>query len=48
MVIIGVSVQSLAYLLTRSPLTPVIGHIAMHIAAVLYGINSVSQLPPHY
>ena len=47
-VIVGVSAQSLAYLLTRSPLTPVICHIAMHIAAVLYGINSVSQLPPHY
>ena len=47
-VIVGVSAQSLAYLLTCSPLTPVICHIAMHIAAVLYGINSVSQLPPHY
>jgi hypothetical protein len=48
LVIAGVAIQSLAYLLTRSPLTPVIGHVAMHLAAVLYGISSVSQLPPHY
>lgn len=47
-IIVGVSIQSLAYLLTRSPWTPLIGHTAMHIAAVLYGLNTVSQLPPHY
>ncbi len=47
-IIIGVAMQSLGYMLTRSPLTPLIGHVAMHIAAVLYGLNTVSQLPPHY
>jgi hypothetical protein len=47
-VIVGVGAQSLGYLLSRSPLAPVISHIAMHVAAVLYGIASVSQLPPHY
>jgi hypothetical protein len=47
-VIAGVAVQSLVYLLARSPLAPVISHVAMHLAAVLYGISSVSQLPPHY
>jgi hypothetical protein len=47
-IIVGVSMQSLGYLLTRSPWTPLIGHMAMHIAAVLYGLNTVSQLPPHY
>ncbi len=47
-IIVGVSIQSLAYLLARSPWTPLIGHMAMHVAAVLYGLNTVSQLPPHY
>lgn len=47
-IIVGVAMQSIAYLLTRNPLTPLIGHIAMHVAAVLYGLNTVSQLPPHY
>ena len=47
-IIVGVAMQSLAYLLARNPLTPLIGHAAMHIAAVLYGLNTVSQLPPHY
>ncbi|RIK37388.1 MAG: hypothetical protein DCC55_24485 [Chloroflexi bacterium] len=44
----GVGVMSLAYLVTRSPLAPVLGHIAMHVAAVVYGIQSAMQLPPHY
>ncbi len=48
MIMIGVAAQSLAYVLIRSPLTPVLGHVAMHVAAVLHGLNSVSQLPPHY
>jgi hypothetical protein len=48
LIIAGVALQSLAYIATRSPLAPVIGHIAMHVAAVLYGIQSASQLPPHY
>lgn len=47
-IIVGVAMQSIAYLLTRNPLTPLIGHVAMHVAAVLYGLNTVSQLPPHY
>ena len=47
-IIVGVGAQCLGYLLSCSPLAPVISHIAMHVAAVLYGIASVSQLPPHY
>jgi len=47
-IIVGVAVQSLGYVVSRSPLSPVISHVAMHIAAVIHGINSVSQLPPHY
>lgn len=48
LVIFGVGAQGLAYLLTRSPIAPVVAHVAMHVAAVLHGIESVSQLPPHY
>jgi hypothetical protein len=47
LVVVGVGVQSLGYLLSRSPLAPVVSHVAMHVAAVLYGIATVSQLPPH-
>lgn len=48
LVVVGVGIQSLGYLLSRSPLAPVVSHMAMHVAAVLYGIGTVSQLPPHY
>lgn len=47
-IVVGVALQSVAYLIARSPIAPVLSHTAMHIAAVLYGLNSVSQLPPHY
>lgn len=45
---LGVGVMSLAYIITGSPISAVISHIAMHIAAVLYGLQTVMQLPPHY
>lgn len=48
MIVVGVAAQSLGYLIARSPIAPVLSHVAMHVAAVLYGLNSVSQLPPHY
>jgi hypothetical protein len=48
LIVVGVGIQSLLMLLTGSPIVVVLGHIAMHITAVLHGINSVSQLPPHY
>ncbi len=41
-------ILSLSYLLTMSPLSAVLSHIAMHIAAVLHGISTTGQLPPHY
>lgn len=47
-IMVGVGIGSLFYLITGNPLTPVLGHIAMHIAAILHGMNTVSQLPPHY
>jgi hypothetical protein len=46
--LIGAVVFALSMLLTGSPLAPVLGHIAMHVAAVLYGYDTAVQLPPHY
>jgi hypothetical protein len=46
--VFGVGIMSLAYILSRSPLAPVLSHIAMHLAAVLVGLQSAMQLPPHY
>jgi membrane protease YdiL (CAAX protease family) len=48
LVIAGVGIQSLFYLLSRNPIAPLISHVAMHITAVLYGLQTFSQLPPHY
>ena len=39
---------TLAYLLTMNPIGAIIRHIAMHMAAVLHGISTTVQLPPHY
>ncbi len=47
-VIIGNSIITLTYLLTGSPLSAVITHVIMHIAAVLHGMETVLMLPPHY
>jgi hypothetical protein len=46
-IMLGVGAQSLAYLLTGSPLAAIGSHVAMHLAAVVWGIDSVMQLPPH-
>jgi hypothetical protein len=46
--VIGNSILTLAYLLSTSPLAAVGGHVAMHVAAVLRGMESTVQLPPHY
>jgi hypothetical protein len=46
--LIGNGIMSLSYLLTMNPLSAVLSHIAMHIAAVLHGISTTLQLPPHY
>lgn len=41
-------VMSVGYVLTSNPLTAMISHVAMHIAAVIQGADATSQLPPHY
>ncbi len=48
MITAGVGIMSLAYLITGNPFTPLLAHIAIHIAAVLHGLNTVIQLPPYY
>jgi hypothetical protein len=44
----GNAVLTLSYLVTRSPLAPIGAHVAMHMAGVLRGMETVAQLPPHY
>jgi len=44
---IGNGLITLGYLATRHPITPVAAHVAMHIAAVLHGMDTTVQLPPH-
>jgi hypothetical protein len=46
--LIGNAILTGGYLLTGSPLTPLIGHVIMHAAAVLHGMETTVQLPPHY
>ncbi len=43
----GNSVLTAAYLVTGSPIAAVGGHVVMHVAAVLHGIDTTVQLPPH-
>jgi hypothetical protein len=47
-VIIGNVIITSAYLLTGSPLAAVVTHVVMHVAAVLHGMETTLQLPPHY
>ena len=44
----GNTLQSLAYLATTNPLSAVLSHVTMHSAGVLYGMETIRQLPPHY
>ncbi len=46
--VFGNALLTLSFVLTRSPLAPIGAHIAMHVAGVLHGMESVVQLPPHY
>jgi hypothetical protein len=46
--LIGNAVITAGYLLTGSPVTPVVSHVLMHSAAVLHGLATTMQLPPHY
>jgi len=46
--LIGNVLLTLGFLLTGSPLAAIIGHVIMHAAAVLHGMETTVQLPPHY
>lgn len=46
--VIGNTMMTLGYVLTINPLSAILSHVAMHIAAVFHGPSSVMQLPPHY
>jgi hypothetical protein len=46
--LLGNGIITAGYLLTGSPLTSLIAHTLMHIAAVLHGMETTMQLPPHY
>lgn len=46
--LIGNGLVTLAYLLAGNPLAPIIAHVTMHVAAVLHGLATTVQLPPHY
>ena len=46
--LLGNALITVGYLLTTNLMTPVIAHMAMHIAAVLHGMETTVQLPPHY
>ncbi len=46
--LIGNAIITLSYLLSGSVLAPILAHTIMHLAAVLHGIGTTVQLPPHY
>ena len=46
--LVGNGLVTLAYLLSGSPLAAVLAHVLMHAAAVLHGMATTTQLPPHY
>jgi hypothetical protein len=46
--VFGNGVMSLGYLLTANPISAIASHIAMHVSAVLHGLETTAQLPPHY
>jgi hypothetical protein len=45
--VIGNLIVTLGYLLSGSPLAALLSHVVMHLGAVLHGIESTVQLPPH-
>ena len=45
--LIGNGIMTLSYLASGSPIAPILSHVVMHIAAVLHGMATTVQLPPH-
>jgi hypothetical protein len=46
--LLGNAIITTGYLLTGSPLAAIVAHVIMHAAAVLHGMQTTVQLPPHY
>jgi hypothetical protein len=46
--LIGNALLTLGLLLSGSPAAAIVGHVIMHAAAVLHGMETTVQLPPHY
>jgi hypothetical protein len=45
---IGNTLNTFAFVLSNNPISSLISHITMHIAAVFHGAETTVQLPPHY
>ena len=45
--LIGNGIVTLSYLASGSPAAPLLSHVVMHAAAVLHGMATTAQLPPH-
>lgn len=45
--LVGCGLMSIAYVAAKNPLAAIVPHVAMHVAAVLHGLESTVQLPPH-
>jgi hypothetical protein len=46
--LVGNGLITAGYLLSGNPLTPLVGHIVMHVTAAVHGLETTFQLPPHY
>jgi NADH:ubiquinone oxidoreductase subunit 6 (subunit J) len=46
--LIGNTIMTAGYVLTGNIAAPLIAHVIMHGAAVLHGMETTTQLPPHY
>lgn len=46
--LIGNTVITLAYVLSASPVAPILAHVALHVAAVVHAYATSIPLPPHY
>jgi hypothetical protein len=45
---IGNGILSIVYILTLNPLSAILPHMGMHVAAMIHGRETTGQVPPHY
>jgi len=46
--LVGNLVITATYVVTGSPLAPIVTHVVMHVASVWLGMETLPTLPPHY